>query len=296
MRRQAGLALLSALLMVALCASLSALLLYYQHTFMRQVAWARAHDRVAYAVNQAKSWAMTVLKQTDNLRKINDWQYHNGEIKATAHLYALGGRLNISALDRDAPERMRRLVSALGLAIDQDRLDQLVAATRAYQQPKDPNDGEYAQRQPSYRSAGQPMRDLSEWRLVAGMNDTLYRSLVDRHPPVFIAIPDQAPWRLNVNWAPAVLWQALGVSADKAQAVVACRQGHYFESLALFMASCGQGVKAFQSQLTVENPYYLLDVALTQSGLQQHSRVLFRVTRNTAGATVVIIWQEQMSD
>lgn len=133
----------------------------------------------------------------------------------------LNGRFNVNWLvtdgqaDESRVDMLRRLLVALELNdaladtitdwIDSDSIPRSNGAESAI----------YAERTPPYRSANRPMAHISELRLIAGVNDEIYRRL----EPHLAAIPRNANLRrINVNTATPEVLMALDSSINRAQA------------------------------------------------------------------------------
>lgn len=125
----------------------------------------------------------------------------------------LGGLLNLNHLhDRAQKDRLRRLLTALGLSTE---LADVASDWRdADIEPAGGGveDDQYLLMQPAYRAANGALHSVTELRLLHGINAETYRKLL----PHVTTLPEE-PWRtININTAPAAVLAALapGSTAD----------------------------------------------------------------------------------
>lgn len=138
--------------------------------------------------------------------------------RLTGRMQELNGCLNINNLvlngqpDALTRSRFERLIDELRLSRD------LVDALTDWVDPdtvpmvRGAEDSAYAAMSPSYRAANQPMLDLSELRLVRGVDQKVF----DLLSPHLCALPTGAP--INLNTATDVVWVAVVPGMTRAQA------------------------------------------------------------------------------
>lgn len=292
--RRRGVALLTALLAVFLASALAVRLAILQQTAIQRGAAVERHTQLLGYLLGAEQWALAVLARdrrddggrdtaVDHLdepwaRLAPSLSLPGGALRGS--LSDLQGRLNVNnlAAERSAAERslvrLRRLltliefdpqpVDALADWIDPDQAERLGGA----------EDGVYAIREPAYLSANRPLADLSELRLIGGVDAALYRRLL----PLLSALPTPTP--VNVNTAPAEVLAALadGLDLNRAAALVKRRDEQPFASVAEFWhaARLAPG-DVSGDNLAVSSDYFLLRVQVTLGNAQARlSSVLWR--------------------
>lgn len=247
-RRQRGVALLIALLVVAIAATAMVYLAWDQTLAIR-----RSEDRIgldrAYAVALgAEAWAAQAL--VDNARQ------HGGEVDLTqpwarpqppqifagvevsGQIEDLQGRFNLNTLVAGAQPVAVEAARYRALLATQQLPAELVAPVIDWIDPDSmasgsagAEDDTYLGRIPPYRAANQPFVSASSLRLVSGYTPAVYARIA----PWVTALPGATA--INVNTAPLPVLIALGLSPAQAQAVVALRAKQPFTTLQQFLAS-----------------------------------------------------------
>ena len=240
-RRQRGVALLTALLVVALATVAAVAMSRQQALDMRRTGnLLHSEQALAYALG-AESWARVVLardgkdNQVDHLGE--DWAtqvpvslVEGGSVQG--RVIDLQGRFNLNSLvvdgapDEAAITRYKRLLRTLQL--DEGLADALVdwldpdLDTRF---PDGAEDDVYQRMTPPYRAANGPLADISELRLVRGYTPEVLDKLFGggRRTPLVCALPEATP--LNVNTASAEVLTTLAADMTLAdgEALVAAR-------------------------------------------------------------------------
>jgi general secretion pathway protein K len=215
--RQQGLALITAMLVVALAATAAAYLSLDQQIWLRQAQ--NLSDRAqAEVVRQAAlDWAAILLTKdtksdpSDNLTQ--DWAkplpviaVEGGQV--TGHIEDAQGRFNLNNLLRNgAPSPadigvFQRLLQAQ--SFDPNLTDAVLDWIDAdsINRPYGAEDIDYLQLKTPYRAANQPMQSVEELRLIKGFT----MEMVDKLRPWITALPQ--PTEINVNTAPKELLSA----------------------------------------------------------------------------------------
>ena len=210
-----GVALVTALVVVALVTTLAASISFGQQLWLRQAQNQR--DRAqALAVEQgAVAWAAIILKRdggTDHLGE--DWAQplpplpaEGGVVQGT--IRDAQGRFNLNSLWRgNGPSPadiavFERLLSAFGLdtGLTQALIDWRDPDSLA--RPGGADDIEYLAGKPSYRAANRPLESVEELRLIRGFD----AEAVAKLRPYVAALPQETD--INVNTAPAMVLSAL---------------------------------------------------------------------------------------
>jgi general secretion pathway protein K len=134
----------------------------------------------------------------------------------------------------------------------------------------------YLRQNPPYRAAHRSMADVSELRLIDGIDEKLYQQLL----PFVSALPT-GDNKININAAPATLIATLtdGMSIEQASTIVACiRDHHGFNDLQEFANSCVTrlGLNLDSSILATRSKYLRLNTVISTSSQKIHASSLFR--------------------
>lgn len=240
-RRQAGVALITALLVVALATTAAVLMARQLHIDLRRTAnFLHGEQAWAYAL-AAESWAQVVLEQdagnntTDSA--LDDWATALPPIAVEGGLvdgevYDLQGRFNVNNLvdaqgeiSQAAIDFYKRLLDRLKLGDELavvlgDWLDEDITATF----PGGVEDETYLLLDPPYRAANRLMTDISELRLLQGYTPDVIEALA----PHVTALPQATP--ININTATPVVLLAFDNKLTEAdvESVVEQRTGEAY--------------------------------------------------------------------
>lgn len=293
-----GVALVTALVVVALVTTLAASISFGQQLWLRQAQNQR--DRAqALAVEQgAIEWAAIILKRdggnTDHLGE--DWAQplpplpaEGGVVQGT--IRDAQGRFNLNSLRRnDLPSAnditvFRRLLSALGL--DPGLTDALIAWIDP-PRPGGADDIEYLAGKPPYRAANRPLESVEELRLVRGFD----AEAVAKLRPYVTALRE--PTAINVNTAPAMVLSALlNLPLSEAERLVQARDAKkgglgkdqdLADLLPQGMALPGQGLFGFQTE------YFEVRIASQFGRVTRRTEALLRRASNKK---VEVLWKGQ---
>lgn len=299
--RQRGLALISALLIVAIVATAAGLLSLAQQLWMRQVENIIERARADFVQRGAVQWAMIVLSEdsrnsdTDHLGEA--WAKQLPPLPAEGATLVLSatdaqGRFNLNSLWRKgAPSTadvgvFRNLLTALSLDpnLTDAVLDWLDPDSNT--RPGGAEDVDYLSQTQPYRAANRYFASVDELRLVRGLS----AEALERLRPYLVAIP--APTDINVNTAPATLLVALvpGLSLPDAEKIAAERERSPFKDVGQFQSRLPAGTNAPAGGLGVKSGYFLvmLDIALGRHRRQ----VEVLIERPPGGKTPTTVWQQ----
>ncbi|KAB2325317.1 general secretion pathway protein GspK [Betaproteobacteria bacterium SCN1] len=270
MKRQRGLAVITAMLVVALAASLAAFVAWQQHLWTRQVENLAAQAQGRAVALAALQWARALLAEdaraggTDHLQE--DWA------QALAPLPADGGELsgairdqqglfNLNSLVRggQASEAdgavFRRLLEQLGLPPDLDNaVVDWIDADSEVRYPGGAEDGHYLTRDPPYRAANRPLTTVDGLYRVQGFD----RVRVERLRPFVSVLPVPTP--VNVNTAPPEVLAALvdGLTLEQAKTLTDARDGRPFRDLDDFRQRLPPAALAFDDSVAAVGSRYFL--------------------------------------
>ncbi len=249
--RSHGIALVTALLVVALASTAAVTLATHQQLDIRRTGNLIDGDQAwAYATG-GENWAKLILRRdlekTPGIDHLGEaWAQPLAPIKLPGG-YMLGrisdaqARFNLNNLvqgnepNNEAILQMRRLLILLELnpsLIDAtvDWIDPDINVRLPY----GAEDDYYSNLDRPYRTANQPMASVSELRLIKGINETIYQKIL----PYVTALPSTsgATTPINVNTAPPQVLATLadGMDADQGMALVKLRQGNPFKDITAF--------------------------------------------------------------
>ena len=270
-RRQRGLALITAVLVVAMAAvAATAMLAAQQRSLHRTGGLLHGMQVEDYAVG-AEAWARVLLRRAgqDNAYDALDQAWAQplppmlieggglqGQIRDEQGRFNLNNLVEGATVNPQALLQYQRLLLLLELeeGLVNALLDWLDPDINA-RFPEGAEDDTYLTRDPPYRAANGPLHHVSELRLVAGYT----AEVVARLRPYVTALPQATA--LNVNTAPALLLATLveGMGPVEAEALVQVRDEEPFASLDLFTAQPAYaGREMLEVPLTLRSEYFRL--------------------------------------
>jgi general secretion pathway protein K len=247
---QQGVALVTALLVVALATVAAVAMATRQHVDMRRTG-NLLHGEQAYSYAlAAESWAQVILRRDarestyDSLDE--DWASALPPIPVdggfvSGHVTDLQGRFNVNNLvgddgkpDNNSIEYFKRLLNVLQVdpALAASLLDWIDADIIATF-PDGAEDDTYLLEDPPYRAANRRLVSISELRLVHGFTDEVMKIL----EPYVTALPEMTT--INVNTATAEVLLALheNMTEQGVEMLLAYREEHPFESKQDFLSN-----------------------------------------------------------
>lgn len=311
---QRGVALITAMLVVALVTILAVGMMSRQQFSIRQTANLLHSEQARLYHMAVEDHATPLLQQYwEQLEFLTLEEYQRfsllagmgyqevvegGQLAADI-TFGAQGQFNVNNLVRDGvadPEQvliLRRLLQHLELSpsladavvdwLDQD--DETTGFDGA-------EDNYYLGADPPYRCANQPMVDLSELRLVKGFDSETLQTL----QPFVTVLPPHSS--INVNWASAELIQALHVGLDGGvvAAMLESRAEAPFKSVEQFVQQqplTSSSVELPPTGLSVSNDYFELHTVIQVGRVTRRFRTLLH--RNNEGeAEIVMRNQEQL--
>lgn len=223
---QRGVALITALLVVALAATAAAAMISRNQLDIRRTENMLHFEQATAYAQGAEQWALAILRRdrkdgdTDTLDE--DWATVLPPVPVeggglSGHIEDLQGRLNLNNLIKEGKpseldqKRLQRLLLMLELdpALAQALLDWLDPDIEP-RYPDGAEDDVYSGLSPAYRTANGPLADISELRLIQGFDDKVMEKLT----PYVCALPEYTP--LNINTAPAMLLRTLADDVSEA--------------------------------------------------------------------------------
>jgi len=310
--RQSGVALLTALLVVALATAAAVAMTTRQQLDVRRTG-NLLHSEQAWAyVLGAESWARVVLARDAKDNKVDnlgeDWAIQvpaslveGGSV--VGRVIDLQGRFNVNNLvvngkaDIPAMDRYKRLLLTLGL--DVALADTLVDWLDTDIDPINLNGAEdqvYLLRQPPYRAANRLMADISELRLVKGYDEKVMGKLLGDGSgvPFVTALPESTA--INVNTASAEVLTTLvkGLSVSDGKAIIEARGDSGFAKVADLLAlPVLAGRPPDPAALSVQSQWFLL---VSQANVGQGRVKLASLIQRVSPTTRVIRRQREFID
>ena len=268
---QRGLALITAVLVVAMAAvAATAMVVSQQQSMHRTGGLLHGIQVEAYAVG-SESWARVLLRRAGQENSVDaldqDWAQPlpmmlieggslQGRIRDEQGRFNLNNLLAGAEANPAAVLQFQRLLRLLELD------EQLVNALLDWLDPdinarfpEGAEDDTYLGREPPYRAANAPLAHVSELRLVAGYE----REVMERLLPYVTALPEATA--LNVNTAPALLLATLvdGMSLVEVEGLVQAREEEPYQSLEQFNAqSAFAGREMLDVPRTLRSQYFRL--------------------------------------
>lgn len=278
--RQRGVALITAILVVALASVAAAAMLTADNIAISRSSNILQSEAASWYAAGLTQWARAILRRDGRNNHVDDlneaWAQNPGQLPVqggylTGRIVDQQGLFNLNNLIAgDAKSQMQAFQRLLNIVLAGDQGNtgltdpqDLANAVKDWIDPDQETsfpggaeDGYYLNLQPPYRAANRPMASPSELLLVRGFTPKIYRAL----RPYVTTLP--VGTSLNVNTAP---WPVLAaevpaMNASDAQSCVQYRAQHPFKSVQAFLAQSdcipgGSDVSA--GDLGVSSSYFL---------------------------------------
>lgn len=299
-RRQRGVAVIMAILIAALAASVASFMMWQNQVWARQVENLTSLAQANAVSHAALEWTRMILREDAKSGNID----HTGEIWATVvpALPVEGGRIALALTDQQGlfnlnnlvqggkpsePDiaAFRRLLQLVGLSSDlANAVVDWIDADSEVSIPGGAEDLDYLGLEPAYRAANQPLLDVSGLIRIKGFN----AEAVQKLRPFVSALPQPTP--LNVNTAPPQVLAAVfdGLSVDTAKSLAATG-GKYYKDRASFRERLPQGGAS-----TPDSAFGLSSQFFLATGVMNFGRVqiINRALLARAGNKITVIWQK----
>jgi general secretion pathway protein K len=271
MRRQRGMAIITAVLVVALVASAASFMAWQQQLWVRQVENLNQQAQSQVVVMAALQWARSVLAQDARDNTVD--HLDEGWASALAPLPVEGGELTGGVSDQQGLFNLNSLVragktSASDVAVFRKLLELLqlspdlagavvdwIDPDFEVTYPGGAEDMVYLALDPAYRAANRALTTVDGLARLKGFD----AETIERLRPFVTALPQ--PTTINLNTAPAEVLAAsiADLSLQQAQALVNARKGQHFTEVADFRARLPESVKQVNDAvLGVASRYFLV--------------------------------------
>ena len=283
-RRQRGLALLMAMLIVVIATTLAVSILHEEKFTIRKTAHIQLNDRAALYALGLEDWARIYLKEDRQESEVDSLD----EYWATGipGLPIEGGYLAGYLEDEQARFNLNTLVAS-EVAVNRFRrlCDNLEVDCSFIPALQDWIDADFDIRYPDgmeenyegYRVANREMADISELMLVHNVTPEIFEKL----QPYITALPGATT--LNVNTMSEVIYQSLGPDLDVTEFVKE-REDEAYESIEEFVARLQVPVET--EGLSVDTRYFRAHGQVVQG--EQSYNVTSLIFRESSGITRVV--------
>ncbi len=305
--KQQGVALITAILMVALATVAAVAMATRQQLDIRRTGNLLHGTQAITYGEAAESWARVVLERDLTRNAIDhlneDWHTRADSMVegggVTGCVYDMQGRFNINSIIDNtgnripaAVDRFKSLLQNLGLADElADYLADFIDEDVTLGFPVGAEDNDYLVLQQGYRTSNRPLASVTELRLVKGFDAEVISKLI----PHIIALPEAAP--INVNTATAEVLRSLvatggsspGISLADVENLIKTRKTTPFTTVADFLAEPGISAVAgsiVTSLLSVNSQWFQLR-AVSATG--QANVQLTSLIQRVGGKTSVIM-------
>lgn len=304
LRQQAGVAIITAVVIAGLVAAIAAFMGWQYQLWLRQVE--NQHDLaqariVAYgAINLARHTLQSDARNNGYDHAGEPWAIPIPRLPvergfAGGTLTDVQGRFNLNNLMRGNSvsevdvASLRQLLRQLSLNEDlANALVDWIDGDSEVRYPGGAEDMDYLGQDPPYRAANQKLTDLASLERIKGF--TL--EIVAKLQPWVVVLPEPTP--VNLNFAPAEVISSVlpGITLAEAQSLVQHRQNSPFTSLedVRQLLSSAQGNAIDSSRVSVSSQYFQID-ATAQFG---RVNVAYRALLERRGDSLpAIIWMER---
>jgi general secretion pathway protein K len=294
-RAQRGIALVTAVMIVAIAAAIAAQIAFAHQIWFRQMENVADRDATDWLRRGALHWASLALLEDAAQNSIDylgeSWAMglptlpvEGGTIKVS--IEDAQGRFNLNSVANTASLQVfNRLLEVLRLdpqlanaLLDWIDTDDLV-------RPGGAEDVDYLNLNPPYRAANQPMVSVDELRLIRGFDAKTVAALL----PYVTVLPPTATSEINVNTAPPVVLQALVPDLDlpSAQRIAEERLVKPYNGVSDFTSKL-HGLKPLPAAINVKSDYFLVTLDTSIGRLERRSEALLQ--RSASTKTTNWIW------
>jgi general secretion pathway protein K len=302
LRKQRGVALITAILIVALIAIVAASLGLGQQIWLRQAQNVSDRAQAEALRRGALDFASILLIRdaaqgnTDNLNEI--WAQKLPPLPSDVGVVSVSitdaqSRFNLNSLLRNgAPSAsdigvFQRLLQAQGLDPGLSEAVRDWIDSDSVTSPGGAEDTEYLALPHPYRAANQPLQSVDELRLVRGFT----AEAVEKLRPYVVALPEATP--ININTAPAGVLAALSPNLSDAavKQFVQLRQAQPLTDTGQLQTLLPSGTSA-PANISVSTNYFLVTIEVHVGRLTRRSEAL--IHRPPGGKATEVVWQRQL--
>jgi general secretion pathway protein K len=300
-RAQRGIALVTAILIVAIAVAIAAQISFAHQLWFRQMENVQDRGATDWLRRGALHWASVALiddaaqSRTDHLGErwamgLPTLPVEGGSIRAS--IVDAQSRFNLNSVWGNDVASLANL-QVLQRLLDVLKLDPLLANAIADWIDSDSQaraggaeDIDYLTLNPPYRAANRLLASVDELRLVRGFDAKTLAVLL----PYATVLPVVTN-NINVNTAPPEVLEALvpGLDAAAAQAIADGRDGHPIADLPDFQRRLPQGAKMPKNGVSVSSDYFLVTLETSIGRYQRRSEAL--LARANGGRSTSLVWE-----
>ena len=294
LRAQRGVALVTAVLIVAIAAAIAVQIAFAHQIWFRQMENVADRDATDWLRRGALHWASLALLEdaaqnsTDHLGEswamgLPTLPVEGGTIRVS--IEDAQGRFNLNSLVNPASlQVLSRLLQVLQLdpllanaVLDWIDSDSIASAGGA-------EDVDYLSLNPPYRAANRPMASVDELRLIRGFDAKTVAALLP-----YVTVLPVATNDINVNTAPPAVLAALvpGLDLPTAQRIAEDRSGTPYKAVADFNAKLPRGMTPPTVGMVVKTDFFLVTL---DTSIGRHERRTEALLQRLSNKTTAWIW------
>ena len=265
-------------------------------------------DKHYYASQLVTFWAMSELSKRKKIYAVTDAQGRIAQFpkklqliyppfELSGSLYDLQSRFNINNLtDPNYFLTMLHFLDDFKTKLSKDKKKQLVRAINQWVSPYNPGHDKdnvlsyYLGQNPSYQPAHQLFYNLSELRLVKGVNSAIYNTL----SPQLTALPEITPF--NINTMPSQLLPILGYGLNKEQVkLILKKRSHHGIKSQEKLNQLLNKLNIPTTQITLNSRYFLCIAKVSSNDLSFVYSTILKRTQDKKGKTSVSVLGESIN-
>lgn len=295
--RQQGVALITALLIVTLATLITVAMTSRQQLDIRRTQNILEDEQLRFYLHGIEAWAGKILaddhRDSDIDHPGEDWAMQlppvpvdNGQL--TGHIEDLQGRFNLNSLldgdgrvNAETLQILQRLLVLLQISptLTDAITDWIDTDLEAYP-PYGAEDGSYLALEPPYRAANRRFTDITELRLLVGMDEESFQRLA----PHVTALPETTTINLNTASAEVIMALAEGITPAEAEQFVARSKKQGWRSVEEALEHPALKKNGLSDKgLGVASSYFMVMSHLSIGRLQQHhASILSRQENGTS--------------
>ncbi len=293
-RAQSGVALVTAVMIVAIAAAIAVQIAFAHQVWFRQMENVADRDATDWLRRGALHWASLALLEdaaqnsTDHLGEswamgLPTLPVEGGSIRVS--IEDAQGRFNLNSVVNPASlQVLSRLLEVLRLdpqlanaVLDWIDSDSVVSAGGA-------EDVDYLNLNPPYRAANRPMASVEELRLVRGFDAKTVAALLP-----YVTVLPVATNDVNVNTAPPAVLAALvpGLDLPTAQRIAENRDSRPYKTVQDFNAKLPRGLTPPTAGIVVKTDFFLVTL---DTSIGRHERRTEALLQRLSNKTTAWIW------
>jgi len=293
-RAQSGIALVTAVMIVAIAAAIAVQIAFAHQIWFRQMENVADRDATDWLRRGALHWASLALLEDAAQNSTDDL----GESWAMGlpTLPVEGGTIRVSIEDAQGRFNLNSVVNPASLQVLSRllvvlRLDPLLANavldwidTDSVASAGGAEDVDYLNLNPPYRAANRPMASVEELRLIRGFDAKTVAALLPYVTVLPVAIND-----INVNTAsPMVLAALTGIDLPSAQRIAEVRGSTPYKTIDEFKSKLPGGSTPPTAGMVLKTDFFLVTLDTSIGRHERRSEALLQ--RSAASKSTTLIW------